>query len=314
MEYKLLNKQEYIKYLPEMQELFKICFGRDIDETYFLWRYIKNTSEDLLIYVALENGKIIANYSVFPCNLCIGEDVIKAGLSMTTMTHPDFNGRGIFVTLAEKLYDEMTSMGYDLVFGFPNNNSHRAFRNILKWNDIYEIPTMNLLVENMKLEIMDSEYKIAKDNEFKLDYTKLFLKKECIQVKKSNEFLRWRFSENPINNYENYVLINDKEVLAYCVLKFYNKNEIDIVEVNSIDSMSLKVLINNILAMNKDIIEKVNTWMSIESDNHSMYEKLGFVNKMPITYFGARILNNCKQDILYNFKNWYIQMGDSDVY
>lgn len=314
MEYKLLNKQEYIKYLPQLQELFKKCFNRSMDEKYFKWRYIDNTNQDLLVYVALENEKVIANYSVFPCNLCRGDEIKKAALSMTTMTHPDYTGRGIFVKLAENLYNEMIKRGYDVVFGFPNNNSHRTFISKLKWKDIYEIPTMSLLTENLEINIIDSEYEIIKDNEFKLDYSKLFLEKKYIHIEKNNNYLRWRFSENPINKYINYVLTKDDTVFAHCVVKPYIKGEIDIVYANSIDPSLLKILINNIIVINQEKIKKVNTWVPIGSDNHILCEKMGFTNITPITYFGAKILNDYNEDIIFNFKEWYIQMGDSDVY
>ena len=48
---------------------------------------------------------------------------------------------------------------------------------------------------------------------------------------------------------------------------------------------------------------------------HEVLERIGFVNSTPVTYF---IVKKLKKDISSkgwdNFKNWYVQMGDSDLY
>jgi len=311
MEYKLLNKREFEKYLIQFEELFNLCFNREIDKSYFHWRYLNNTMNDLLVYVALDNGKLIGNYSVFPCEINIKGEIRKVGLSMTTMTHPNYKGKGIFTTLANKLYQRMKNEGYAAVFGFPNNNSHKIFVNKLGWTDIYEIPSLSTI--NTNREYINSNNTIILDNKFELDYSIFIDTCKNIHINKNNQYLKWRFFDNPINDYDNYVLLDNNKLIANCVIKFYN-NEMDIVEINCVDYEKIHMFINNIISLNKEKIIKVNTWMNVTSEFHNVYEKLGFINREPITYFGIKKLDKSLNEDIYNYKEWFIQMSDSDVY
>lgn len=107
MEFKFIDKNEYLKRISEFQKLFRSCFNREIPEKFLKWRYIDNPMKNMLVNTALENNKIIANYSVSPCKICINGNIEKAALSMTTMTHPNFRGKGLFPKLAKGLYERM---------------------------------------------------------------------------------------------------------------------------------------------------------------------------------------------------------------
>lgn len=312
MEYKLLNKNEYNMYLPQIQQLFEICFEKQIKSEYLKWRYLLNNSDDILVYVAVENEKVVANYSAFPCELNINGKKVKSALSMTTMTHPKFKGKGIFQSLAKLLYEEMRKRKYEVVFGFPNNNSHNIFINKLGWKDIYEIPSLSLF--NVNVNRINSKYDIELDNDFILDYRKIINKNSKMYLYKDESYLNWRFTQNPINKYYNYIILNENILLANCVVKYYN-NEMDIVDINYSDEDAIKVLINNVISLNSNNIKRVNTWINVNQEIHGIFEKLGFINQAPITYFSAKILNKeIQEQLLYNYKEWIIQMSDSDVY
>lgn len=316
MEYRLLDKEEYMNYLQQIVNLFKKSFKREIDEKYLIWRYIQNLKEDLMVCVAVYNDRIVGSYSIFPCELSVNGKIIKAAMSMTTMTDPEFSGRGIFTKLAEKLYFELGKMGYKIVFGFPNNNSHRIFNEKLLWKDIYELPTMSLKQEYLKKNYAKykiNNFSIRKDNDFNLDYSEILNSNSDIRVCKDKEYLRWRFSNNPVNRYTNYIIEKDNKVKCNCIIKFF-EDQMDIVEINSIDDNCFEILLKEVIFVNKDNISQVNTWIQTKSTVRNIYEKLGFVNTIPITYFGAKVLDNMPDIDIYNYNNWTIQMGDSDVY
>ena len=64
-----------------------------------------------------------------------------------------------------------------------------------------------------------------------------------------------------------------------------------------------------------DNVYKINVWCPIHHFMHEVLERIGFVNSSPVTYF---IVKTLKKNILAkgwdDFRNWYIQMGDSDLY
>src|SRR5262249_11264092 len=63
-------------------------------------------------------------------------------MSCDTMTHPDYQRQGMFVTLAQELYAELAERhGVSTVWGFPNAASHPGFVGRLGWFDIPVFPT-----------------------------------------------------------------------------------------------------------------------------------------------------------------------------
>lgn len=315
MEFKFIDKNEYLKRISEFQKLFRNCFNREIPEKFLKWRYIDNPMEDILVNTALENNNIIANYSVSPCKICINGNIEKAALSMTTMTHPNFRGRGLFPKLAKGLYERMEENSYKAVIGFPNNNSHLIFVNKLSWRDIYEIPTMKLNLLNISNLNNYKNFNIINDKKFLLDYSRLINNSDNkIKIYKDLDYLKWRFRDNPINRYNNYVIVQGQTVVSSIITKKFNNCEIDIVQINSLDDCYTKEILEWVIEKGKnDNFKYANMWCQLNDNAHEIAERIGFVNCEPISYFGVRDFKEKSTDLsVYN--NWNIQMGDSDVY
>lgn len=312
MEFRFLTKEEYIDYIDEIKGLFEVCFNREISSEFLKWRYVDNPLEDILVCVAIENNKIIANYSVSPIKALIDGNYEKLALSMTTMTHPDFAGKGLFTKLANSVYEKMEELNYKAVMGFPNKNSHVAFVKKLGWRDIYEIPTLRLELSDA---VIKGEYNlnVARDDEFKLDYSELLVN-EKINLYSSKESLIWRFKMNPINKYKNYVIEKGGKVIASVITKEFNNDEVDIVLMNYSNVELIKDLLNYVVhTSKKNSFNYINVWSSINSSEHETLERIGFINSSPVTYFGAKVFSESSLDA-YNYCNWKIDMGVSDVY
>ncbi len=311
MELFILTKEEYRKNIPGLNALFKVAFNREIHPDYLNWRYLNNPVNDILVAVAVDNGKIIANYSVSPVLIKKDNDIFKTALSMTTMTHPDYNGRGLFTTLANLLYEEMQKRDYKFVWGFPNANSHGIFIKKLNWNDIYEIPNFRLNINDLGIVNMDSEFIIEEDNYFNnqpsfINYNGKY------QVFKSKDYYKWRYLDNPENNYTHLILKMSDEVLGNIVYKEFN-DSFDILELNGNNTeIKQQLVFALILRAKKQGILHINSWFNLYDDFHLNLEKIGFLHQSPITYLGIRKLH-CENDVS-SYSNWNIQMGDSDVY
>lgn len=316
MEFKFIDKIEYLERISEFQKLFMDSFNRKISKEFLKWRYVDNPMEDILAHVAIENGKMIANYSASPCKIYINGKIEKAALSMTTMTHPNFRGKGLFPKLANGLYELMENRGYKAIVGFPNNNSHLTFIKRLNWKDIYEIPTMKLDLFKIKDFTSCNNLKIVKDDNFLLDYSKLINNNnDKVKIHKDVEYLRWRFKENPVNKYDNYVLVENENVIASIISKKFNNCEVDIVEINSLENYYTEEILKYIIQKEKSNSKNkyINMWCQLNHSLHLIVEKIGFVNCEPISYFGVRNINENSIN-LSTYNNWHIQMGDSDVY
>lgn len=309
----ILDFSEWPSYKGRLEKLFHESFGKSIDPSYFDWRYINNHKDQLLFSLEVDAQTVAASYSAFPVDLECDGKVVRTALSMTTMTHPEWRGKGLFPKLATELYTESKGE-MAAIWGFPNANSHSTFINKLEWSDIYEIPTMALDLSKGHDGQRNDESLVKRDDEFLGEYSHKH-DDGLIRVHKSREYLRWRYANNPVNRYENYTISESGVVSSYLVTKGFG-NSIDVVDMCFSDAAEARVLLDHIIS--KSISEKVvsiNCWMPTHHWSHAILERLGFVNVAPITYFAGRKLNPEKLPEQWgSYRGWYLQMGDSDVY
>ena len=73
-----------------------------------------------------------AQYVVIPSPLAVPgtDEPIRAALSVNTVTHPEHQGKKLFVRLAERCFERAASDGVRCVFGFPNQSSLPGFKKL----------------------------------------------------------------------------------------------------------------------------------------------------------------------------------------
>ncbi|MBN8696426.1 MAG: GNAT family N-acetyltransferase [Bacteroidetes bacterium] len=302
-------------------ELFQLSFGRQLSLDFWKWRFLSNPVKKLMIKLMWDKDKLVGHYAVSPVTLSIGQENILSALSMTTMTHPEYAGRGIFKDLAEALYNqEANTSNLKAVWGFPNANSHYGFIKNLKWKNLEQIPTFTL--DCAKLKSIDfSSIKVVGEfgNEHVVSQIKSY-SSDSIKVNKSLEYLNWRYLQNPVNKYDIFEVTLGSETY-FAVAKVFssfidkNKYEVDLLELSfPADHDLLLQLLNAIkVYYASNNICRINLWLSLHDDKHILLEKIGFANMLPITYSGIRILDD-KLESLATAANWSYSMGDSDVY
>lgn len=292
--------------------LFSKCFEQNLPENFWRWRFFENPIKTVFIHLACDDNELAAHYAVSPILISVDGRDYKTGLSMTTMTHPKYRGRKLFPALAERIYELLKEHNYLAVLGFPNIRSHRIFVRDLNWVDIYEIPTMQFKIDHSRKKYT---FDNTTDNLFELDYEGDKFSKNFIHVKKNTKYLRWRYANNPVNDYENIVVSNDQHISSFCVVKKFH-SELDIVDLQAVSFEEAEYLITQSIAFAYlNGLDRVNCWAPIHHFAHPLYEKYGFVNKEPITYLGFRQLYQCKNvKVSTNYSDWFVQMGDSDVY
>lgn len=312
-----LTRESYPDKINSLSLLFERSFNKKIEPSFLKWRYMGNPLNELLACAFMNGEQVIANYSASPCLMSVSGEIVKTALSMTTMTDPEYAGQGLFTRLANTLYDYMRQNNYNLVWGFPNSLSHRTFVKKLGWFDIYEIPTMKLILDgNKKYYFNDDNINVIIDNDFNLDYENSQHLSEMNYVVKDKQYLKWRYALHPGNYYTNLVIADKGVVSSYCIVKVYS-NSLDIVDFQVKDVEEGSCLMRKAfkLAMNYNL-EAINCWAPRHHFFHSICESFDFKNKEPITYFGAKEIIGVDFAIKTsdNFSDWYIQMGDSDVY
>lgn len=314
----LLSNTEFCRDIECFLELFEEAFGRRATKEYFLWRYADKPVDDLLpINVFIENGKFVANYSANPIVLTYKGINFPFLLSMTTMTRPGHEGKGLPAKLGNELYGWASAKGLFGVIGFPNNKIHYIRRIKLGWEDIYEVPMFSLT------EFPDGKSKyevITPSNNINGEIEPPRWMSEFWHIKRTTDYLRWRYIDNPVNDYQFWVIENGKSIKSYCVTKEYG-DQMDLVDFvpetrNAAESM-LRSLIDYTGTRG---FTKINAWVQPHMFFRGVFEKYGFTNQAPVTYFGGRLFGEMAGQIVDaklrfpDYKSWFIQMGDSDVY
>lgn len=299
--------------------LFRQSYGgRELPLSFWQWRFRDNPAGPGLIELSWDGDVLAAHYAVTSVALRIeGRDWL-AGLSGTTMTHPDYRGRGLFPILARSTYARMAAGGMALVWGFPNTQSHRGFARDLNWLDIDEVPMFRLPLEP-RPPALNVPSQICQVASADARFDRLWLKTRddyAILGRRDAAHLNWRYVTNPTEQYQLIAYVEGAEVLGYAVLKRY-QTEVQIVDL-LIGRQAIEVgeglvayAIRQAAATNATA---VSLWLNVTQPLHHALEKLGFRPDGPVTYLGGLGLQPELGDHLYDIRRWHVTMGDSDVF
>jgi len=134
-EFKLVSTDN----LTRFSEMAEACLGLKTSDEYFRWKYLDNPAGEVVAFEALHAGRPAAFYGVIPELYLVNKQIAKVYQSMDTMTHPDYQKRGLFTKLANMTYNYLVEKegGVNLV-GIPGSNSLYGFVNKLQWKKIQE--------------------------------------------------------------------------------------------------------------------------------------------------------------------------------
>ncbi len=311
----------------QILELFEMSFSKKLSEKFWLWRFKNNPFlQEEMINLMWEGDVLAGHYAVSALEIMVDNRKILASLSGTTMTHPAFQGKGIFSTLSLELYDRINrEYGVNIVLGFPNQNSHYGLIKKIEWKDLSIIPNLTLSFLNLKRgELSTSVQSIVNFNDSHESYIKDTISALgfSVYVNRSKQYLNWRYRDCPINEYDCLEIIKDNVRVGIVITKIFKLSplsdpEIDIVElICSSDLKIVQEILNHVdlFYSNKGLKESnFNLWMSLFDPRHLLMERLGFVPGLPLTYMCTKEFSKGFDKVL-DYKNWYISMGDSDIF
>ena len=280
-----MEKIEYYFNKPLPFELiadtFKMSYKKDLDYKYWHWRFIENPvdSKVYIIYILID-GVLAAYYAVSPCLLeAKGQAPRKIALSNMTMTHPDYQGKGLFTKIAQGLYKELENDGYSGIIGFANKNSHYGFRKNLNWHDLAALTLFkvspeafrsNLSVENLGFKIHSFDFTESHLN----DIAGLDFATNDVFIPRNKEYLNWRLVQNPVYQYFILNVYKDENVLSSAIYKFFG-GEIDIMEFfynPEYSEIKNKLLELSIAELNSKYKTQINIWSNLHTEEHLYLE------------------------------------------
>lgn len=238
-----------------LSELMFACFGKKADESYFKWKYFDNPAGDLIAYEALYEGKSVGFYGIIPELYTLDGKVEKVYQSMDTMTHPDFQRRGLFIKLARLTYeDALENEGKLFIVGFPGGQSYGGFIKKLDWKTIKEdcsymfIPRPLFSLKNLFMSsksITIQKYEVMTD-ELAEYFSKI---KPTTKISKyfDTNIFQWKIFDNPNYDYNIISIKKENEILGVCVYRIESKKSCEISWLNFIDLDNYKIYIKHFL-------------------------------------------------------------------
>ena len=219
-EYKLVMPEN----LERFSEMASICLGLNANSNYYKWKYLDNPAGKVIAFEAIHNGRPAAFYGVIPEFYSVDGQQVKIYQSMDTMTHPDYQKRGLFVKLANMTYDYVaqTEQRCDLV-GIPGGNSFYGFVHKLNWKNIHNFSyfflprswfrARNLIKRSSPAEVrpvakMSAELSQPDDHE---------PSPKRISNLMSPEFFQWRVFQNPFKGFKVVEVFVGGSLIGVCV-------------------------------------------------------------------------------------------------
>lgn len=297
--------------------LFETVFGRTMSVDYWRWRYAAAPAGGPLTELCWDGDRLAGHYGACAAFLSIDGVKRRAGLSMTTMVHPDYRGMRLFETSAERLYARMEADGDSMIYGFPNTVSHRTFNTRLGWRTTCEVPTLGWTAGGRPAPAVPGQVTPVEQFDARFDAFWDSVKGEArIWGWRDAAWLRWRFTDNPDHAYRAAAWVEAGQVGGYVVIKDYGDDALDIVDLVAFQRPAYEGLtawaLDHAASAGRS---KAAIWMRLNEDARHFLEGLGFKATAPVTYFGGRPFAALAQGPdIYDPRNWRLAMSDSDVY
>lgn len=113
----------------EHVSLFARCFPKTskLNADYLAWLYVQNPAGPVIAFDAYDSARLVAHYAVVPVVVEMDGQACRACWSLNTATDPAYQGRGLFVKLAEQTYEAAKAESCIGVIGVANQNSTHGF-------------------------------------------------------------------------------------------------------------------------------------------------------------------------------------------
>ncbi len=301
--------------------LFELVFKRPYSIEQWQWRFTLNPAGNYKIAMMWDGDVMAGHYAVSPVDMLLDGQPMKTALSLTTMTHPDYGGRGIFKQLASFLYDHLEQKeGYELIWGFPNTNSHYGFIKNLGWHDISAVHTMAVDPSNVRSA---NAIEMLRVDTFTPEMAALLRNAAAnrVAVVRDQAYLNWRIFNKPASHYDVWVAGSTVEPEAVIITKAYLVNE-DTIDLNIIDwgcrdLNQFSAYLTSIVRQKRNHstqIRRITLWGNLwQTQTYGALERIGFTPQAPITYLAGRASTPLANNAL-DMRNWHLSFIDSDVY
>ena len=299
-----------------LSENLNEVFQRQLSRAWHEWFTYGSPNGRTRYYLArdLQTGDIAATYGLMPLKLQLDGRVVKGALSVNTGARMNWRGTGLFQDLGRyALETDGQTEGTILSLGVPNRFSHNVLQRI-GWEHVDDI--VYLARGEVPVESTDAE----QVDEFNPHVDQLLNKPHTgdrLAISKDHAWLNWRYNR-PDQTYLRYVVRVRDDITGYIVLKRFhdadqNTEKAHILDIRAANDEAFMQLVHAAYGFSQDVSE-LNTWAITGSSRYEQLHQIGFRETVEIRHLIVYRHNIDRPVLLPPVQNWYLAMGDTDVF
>lgn len=342
-------------YLKKMVDMTIDNYGLEeaiSHEEFVRHEYLENPAGSPIIELAVddESDALAGQYVTCPHLFSVNGSIIKAILSLNTLTRKEYRGQGIFTKLAEKAYESAKQSGYAFCYGAPNPNSHPGFIKKLAFNDLFYMPIYVKVLKpsritkekfNMFLSVLAYPFNVFFLSRSVKDQNIIELNKEnyrlmdsfwsCISSKYSiigvrdAEYIYYRYLNVPIREYYPFVYLTNGKPVAYIVTRIRPVSGIttgmiaDFLYLDGFEKEAKKLLKHTCKFIKKKKVGMMGCVMMETSSETKVLKKCNFfkcpkkILPQPTPMIIRLFDESYANSKLMDYKQWFFTAGDYDV-
>lgn len=337
----------------QIKDLQKEIYGDELEPEkesidFWKWEFLDNPFGRAFINTAKVDKKVVGHYAVIPIEYKLLDKIVKAGLVVDVMTHPNYQRQGMFVSLGKSSMDWIKKNGYAFSTGYPYKENVMPGHKKVGWEevfdiDIYIVPinTKNISIAysknifkqkalNLGLKIFKifKKYRYSSNGEItieKLDkfptnienfINKIYPNFSFIQSR-TPKFLKWRYELIPNRNYDKYFIYEKNVLSGYVVvrkMKLFTLSTLFIVDILAYNDYLFEKLLDYVYKSYKDSsIDLIAFGISPNSKIKSILRKKRFHKSNYKFHLISYDCGSYLQLIKSNINTSYITPHDFDV-
>jgi hypothetical protein len=245
-------------------------------------------------------------------------------MPIDTMTHPDFRRQGMHAALTTAVMDCIHSSEAPLSYVFPNDQSITHLIT-LRWTRAFQIPLLSKSIGPHEKTTLPKPFDVKEIDSFddRVDILAASFKDRFrFSLKRDHHYLNWRYVSRPGEVYNVFVAMRHDALLGYMIFKYFGDDQgvtrshvIDVL-IRPEEEEAIGALIGAALKLALERkSETLSCWMLPHSPWYDHLLVHGFRAETTNRYMFARANSPAITETeLSDATNWYVTMGDSDVF
>ncbi len=224
--------------------LYRDTFDHSITREYWEWKYLKNPSGKVYVYLAFDGARCVGQYAMLPNFLCVHGAEVNTLVALDNMVHPDYQRRGILKKLEELLAAERPA---NIPFyTFLNENSFEVYIKKFGWTWLGELEVMMKPLSVASLARRKPILWLAQPfvktcawfnarahtavnaepfETFDADIESLWQRNKArvrVTMNRSSRVLEWRYNRSPVK-YEKFKILREGKAIGFVIARIQEK-------------------------------------------------------------------------------------------